>query len=249
MSTTTSAPGTTTNLDAHPASAPTQRVTMVVGMHRSGTSFLTGSLQQAGLELGKHSQWNRFNTKGNRENVDFVTLHDDILAASGFAWNEPPAGEVPWSDEHVARAKDLVAGYAGCPHWGFKDPRATLLVAGWERLLPSLEFVGIFRHPHAVRRSLEARTTLPVTNPYELWSRYNDALLELHAKRPFPVLCFDEDEATLLEKLDTLLLELGLRPATEDRFFSGGLKHHGNVEEPLPDDLARMYAQLRAIAR
>jgi hypothetical protein len=249
MTTTTSAPETTAALDGPPATAPTPRVTMVVGMHRSGTSFLTGSLQQAGLELGKHSQWNRYNVKGNRENIDFVTLHDDILAASGFAWNQPPEAEVPWSDEHVARAKGLVRGYAGCPHWGFKDPRATLLVAGWRRLVPSLEFVGIFRHPHAVRRSLEARAGLPVTNAYELWSRYNRALLELHAERPFPVLCFDEDESVLLEKLDELLLELGLRPATEDRFFSGELKHHGNVEEPLPADLERTYAQLRAIAR
>ncbi len=226
-----------------------QRVTMVVGMHRSGTSFLTGSLQQAGLELGKYSEWNRYNVKGNRENIDFVTLHDDILAANGCAWNDPPAGEVRWSDEHVARAKDLVAGYDGCPHWGFKDPRATLLISGWRRLVPTMEFVGIFRHPDAVRRSLEARAGLPVANAYDLWHRYNRALLELHAERPFPVLCFDEDEAVLLAKLDAMLVELGLRPVTEDRFFSNELKHHGQVEAPLTDDLARTYAQLRAIAR
>ena len=59
-----------------------RRVIAILGMHRSGTSCLTGSLQEAGLELGEHHTWNPYNRKGNRENQDFVDLHDAILAAN-----------------------------------------------------------------------------------------------------------------------------------------------------------------------
>ena len=51
----------------------------VLGMHRSGTSALIGSLQAAGLHLGKHNTWNAHNLKGNRENNDIVQLHEELL--------------------------------------------------------------------------------------------------------------------------------------------------------------------------
>jgi hypothetical protein len=45
-----------------------QRVVSILGMHRSGTRCLTGTMQEAGLVLGKFSTFNEFNRKGNREN-------------------------------------------------------------------------------------------------------------------------------------------------------------------------------------
>ena len=48
-------------------------VVLVLGMHRSGTSCLAGSLQQAGLELGDVFTSNPFNKKGNREHRDVMT--------------------------------------------------------------------------------------------------------------------------------------------------------------------------------
>ena len=129
-------------------------------MHRSGTSFLTGSLQQAGLELGKHSTWNPHNLKGNRENLDIVGFHDRVLAARGFAWDNPPDAPIRWSDAEFAEARALIDDYREVPRWGFKDPRAILVIEGWQQLLPSLGYVGIFRHPQAVAQSLDARARL-----------------------------------------------------------------------------------------
>lgn len=230
------------------SAAQGQRVTTVVGMHRSGTSFLTGSLQQAGLELGKFSPWNPHNLKGNRENIDFVEFHDAVLGARGFAWNAPPAGPIAWTDEERARGRALVAGYATVPHWGFKDPRATLLLDGWRELLPHMEFVGIFRHPCDVHRSLKARGGMPAGDAFGLWAAYNRRLLALHRERPFPVLCFDEPEEVLLRKLDEVLRAHGLTPVAEDRFFSTELRHHRGATEPVPAELEDLYAALRAIA-
>ena len=41
---------------------------IVLGMHRSGTSLLTGSLEAAGLHLGEVNNAARYNPKGNKEN-------------------------------------------------------------------------------------------------------------------------------------------------------------------------------------
>lgn len=221
---------------------------MVVGMHRSGTSFLTGSLQQAGLELGKFSPWNPHNLKGNRENIDFVEFHDALLGARGFAWNAPPPGPIAWTDEECARARTLVASYETLPHWGFKDPRATLLLDGWRNLLPHIEFVGIFRHPCDVHRSLDARGGMLADRALSLWAAYNRRLLALHRERPFPVLCFDEPEEMLLRKLDQVLRAHGLTPVAKDRFFSSELRHHSGANEPVPPELSDLYSSLRAIA-
>ncbi len=222
---------------------------MVVGMHRSGTSFLTGSLQQAGLELGKHSAWNPHNLKGNRENQDIVAFHDAVLAARNAAWDNPPSSPITWTDAEAQQAAGLVAEYQGVEHWGFKDPRALLLVEEWRALLPDLQFVGIFRHPSAVARSLDARGGMPQAKAFALWVAYNRRLLELYRQQPFPLLCFDEDESVLHHKLNQVLVELGLSSLQDERFFSAELKHHEQEHKPLPNDLQSLYQELCGLAR
>jgi hypothetical protein len=222
---------------------------MVVGMHRSGTSFLTGSLQQAGLELGSHSAWNPHNLKGNRENLEIVAFHDALLAARGCAWDNPPTERIKWTPDEEHQAKQLIADYQGVARWGFKDPRSLLVVDGWLELIPDLKFVGIFRHPTAVAQSLEARGGMPLEQALKLWKAYNEKLLQLHKLFAFPLLCFDEDEATLHDKLNIILQQMALAPLIEERFFSAELKHHQQQSLPLPREHEALYQELCACAR
>lgn len=217
---------------------------MVVGMHRSGTSFLTGSLQEAGLELGEHSAWNPHNLKGNRENQSIVALHDAILMRQGYAWDNPPEEILQWSEAENYKAKRLIRQYRGVAHWGFKDPRALLFLDNWQVLLPDLQFIGIFRHPAAVARSLNARGEMHEEKAYKLWQIYNQHLIKLHERSPFPLLCFDQDESLLLEKLDCSLQQLGLTPPIGERFFSAELKHHRVQESAMPAELQDIYSNL-----
>lgn len=222
---------------------------MIVGMHRSGTSFLTGSLQTAGLELGKHSEWNPHNLKGNRENPDIVALHDQILTRCHAAWDRPPLGSVQWSDDEKQDAKALILNYPAGTRWGFKDPRALLLVDGWLELIPSMRFIGIFRHPLAVCASLAARGGMPQEQALQLWEAYNQRLLALYERNAFPLLCFDEDEETLHHKLCIILPELGLQSLNDERFFSSELKHHHPEDATIPAAQADLYNHLRQRAR
>lgn len=225
-----------------------ERALLILGMHRSGTSFLTGSLQQAGLELGRHSAWNPFNTRGNRENPDFVAFHEDLLAARGCAWDRPPEHSVRWTRPERARARALVAEFDAAASWGFKDPRSLLFIDAWLALLPRARLIGIFRHPSAVARSLDARGGMPLDRALGLWRHYNARLLALHRARPFPLISFDDPEPELHTRLNTVLGGLGLRELHDDRFWAAELRHHETHAEPPPAECAELYAELRARA-
>lgn len=222
------------------------RVVAILGMHRSGTSCLTGSMQDSGLFLGECHTWNKHNEKGNRENQKFVDLHDSILEANGGTWDAPPT-KVSWSDEHIARAKVLLAAHAGEPNFGFKDPRALLVLDGWKLICPDMEFIGIYRHPNAVAKSLEKRSSKSREESLKLWCIYNNVMYQEYKRNPFPILCFDDDEAVLDEKMSRAARKMGFsNSSAEEKFYTAELKHNdASGGPPLPWKVRRLYKKLR----
>lgn len=230
-----------------PAPAKTERTIAVLGMHRSGTSCLTGSLQLAGLDLGPHSTWNRFNQRGNRENHRVNDLHDALLEANGGCWYDPP-GQIRWQLEHFETALDILSEYPDDRRWGFKDPKILVAIDGWRALIGEMTHIGIYRHPVLVARSLHHRNKLSMAHGFGLWLHYNRLLLREYQRSPFPMLSFDWDEDTFHQRLNAVLPELGLQPlGEEDRFFTDELRHHedpDDAEAPeLPAEVDELYQQ------
>lgn len=217
---------------------------LILGMHRSGTSFLAGSLQAAGLALDGASEWDRHNRRGNRERRDLMEFHEAMLARRGHSWKAPPEGPVAWTDAERAEARALTdgAGAAGRP-WGFKDPRTLLMAEGWLELFPRARLIGIVRHPGPVARSLGARSKMGEAESLALWAAYNRRLVALHDRRPFPILRFDRPEPELRARLDAVLPGLGLAPPAEP-FFDPELRHHEAAEEPADPSVAQLWADL-----
>jgi hypothetical protein len=223
------------------------RVVAVLGMHRSGTSALAGSLEQHGLFLGHVSTSNAHNPKGNRESTEVRRLNEDVLRSSGGAWKAPPAA-VRWSVDQNERARRLLADHAGRPTWGFKDPRTLLTLAGWQALVPDIEYVGIFRHPMRVARSLEQRDEMDSAAAVALWHAYNVRLLEAHRDRPFPLLCFDDEPQALRQKLVQVAAALELEERSgEETFFAPDLRR-AEEAAAAPADAQALYDELRALA-
>lgn len=170
---------------------------IVLGMHRSGTSLLTGSLEAAGLHLGEVNHAAPFNQKGNKENEPIRDFHDDLLARHEAAWNRPPKRQIPWKRLDEQRALRLVEPHMRSSHpWGFKDPRTLWMVEGWMRVLSAPRIIGVFRHPALVARSLVARIgelSIGTDAALRLWCAYNAELLRLHRKYRFPLLHFSSD--------------------------------------------------------
>ena len=110
---------------------------IVLGMHRSGTSLLTGSLEAAGLNLGDVNHAAPFNRKGNKENESIRSFHNELLAKNDASWDRPPKRQIRWERPDEERARSLVEPYVRSARtWGFKDPRTIWMVEGWLRLLP-----------------------------------------------------------------------------------------------------------------
>ena len=229
------------------AGARPGRVVAVLGMHRSGTSALAGSLEEHGLFLGSVSTSNPHNPKGNRESSEVRRLNEDVLLSSGGAWYAPPQ-EVSWTEEHRERARRVLAAHAGQEVWGFKDPRTLLTLEGWTALVPDLERVGVFRHPLLVARSLEQRDQMERDAALALWRAYNEHLLAAHRRAPFPLLCFDDEPAALAEKLGRIAEGLGLHEHPgEETFFAPELRGTETAGD-MPADVRSLHDELRALA-
>ena len=218
-------------------------------MHRSGTSCLTGSLQQAGLFLGDTHEFSKHNWKGNRENQNFVDLDDLVLEANGGAWDSPPA-RVSWSEEHFTLAKELLAEYSEAPMFGFKDPRALLILDGWKSLIPNMEFVGIFRHPNAVAGSLQKRNTMEREQSLKLWYAYNSVMYKEYRRSRFPILNFGDPEDVLDEKIFRVAAEMGLpgRSGDEKFYTSDFINNSENDGPKLPWKINRLYKKLKKVS-
>lgn len=223
------------------------RIISVLGMHRSGTSCLAGSLEAAGVFFGDVQRKNPFNLKGNRENLRIMELHDDLFAAHGGSWDAPPE-RVEWDDRHRRLRDQIIAGYAGSPLWGFKDPRALFVLEGWLEVLPTMEFVGTVRHPLAVARSLQHRNGFPLERGVEIWIRYNRRLLQYHERIGFPVVSFDLDEEPYRQTLVRVFEGLGLpTPGNATLFFEPELRTRAHTSMELSPEARDLYERLQQI--
>jgi hypothetical protein len=221
------------------------RVIIILGMHRSGTSCLTGCLQEAELFLGQVNEVSTDNLKGNRENRAIMNLHDDLLAANGGSWDCPPS-TVVWSPAHEGRREALIAGYPKDRIWGFKDPRTLLTLEGWLEALPSTRCVGTFRHPWAVASSLNRRNRMPFDQGLNLWAVYNRRLLHHKRAMGFDLINFDLRPEDYLARLDVVAGRLDLKTANSAAcIFDPTLRVSVGSDQTLPGEIKSLYAELR----
>ena len=162
------------------AEALPERITIVLGMHRSGTSALTGMLQRAGLQapsdvLGASPG----NPLGYWESRSLVALTDRFLAQIDCTWSKLfllPSG---WADRQEVGewVADYLRGASHCfaegEHVLLKDPRLCLVLSA---LLPAMtagtsvtDYLLILRSPVEVIASLTAIHPVSVLDALCLW--------------------------------------------------------------------------------
>ena len=227
---------------------------IVLGMHRSGTSLLSGSLEAAGLYLGKVNNAAPFNRNGNKENEAIRSLNDALLAKGGAAWNAPPQDQLQWERSDRERAKALIQPYLDTNRpWGFKDPRTLWTVEGWLRLLPNARLIGVFRHPSLVVRSLVARTGDLVVDEVQatnLWCAYNRELLRLYQEHRFPLLHFSSDASfhdRFLPQLTVFAHSIGMHGMPHG-FFDKTLVHQTEPDGIATAEARRIFGRLTEIS-
>lgn len=231
---------------------PKSTAIIILGMHRSGTSCLAGSLQQHGIALGEVSRSNEYNTKGNRENQEIISLNEAILDSSGGDWKTPPT-EIKWKKTHEETRDKIIETLQNqnTPYWGFKDPRTLLTFEFWKQGLQSdFKIIGAFRHPLDVVNSLASRPEpfhIPIQQGFVLWEYYNRIFLNLALEYRFPIISFNAEKNEYIRLLDIAIKQLNI--ATNENsitFFDENLRHqkYSQAIQPIPENAMSLYEQL-----
>jgi hypothetical protein len=215
----------------------TRSAIIVLGMHRSGTSCLAGTLEQAGLHLGEVNRKAPHNAKGNRENREIMDLNDAILLENNASWDRPPTTPTIWREAHYEERDRILASYPNDCIIGFKEPRSLFVLDGWLEALPDARLVGTFRHPVAVAKSLSLRNRFSRSQGLKLWHQYNSRLLMLCDEHDIWLINFDWPTDVYRNALNALCEDLGLSPPTEGLdFFDVDLRHNSPPQE-LPEGI------------
>ena len=146
------------------------------GLHQSGLHLIGGDADSLLAAADD-------NPEGFWENKAIVACNDDLLEATGGAWDKPPAllpqaVDDPRLVEVVDAASNALAGLRENEHWGFKDPRTCLTAAFWLDLQPDLRFVICVRNPLEVALSLKRRNQNSYSLGLSLWEQYYSAVLD-----------------------------------------------------------------------
>ncbi len=199
---------------------------LVLGMHRSGTSALTRTLNLLGasvpLSLMPASDDNE---AGFWESSRLMEVNDALLDAAGSRWDDwlpfdamrMPAGKL---QEFEARLADVVKDEFGdVPLIVLKDPRISRFTPVYLQVLASMGFdvycMHITRNPHEVAQSLARRDAMPPAKAALLWLRHGlDAELATRGQnRAF--LTYDtliEDARSTASRLADWLGAAGMAP-------------------------------------
>ncbi|MBA3962025.1 MAG: glycosyltransferase [Chthoniobacterales bacterium] len=196
-----------------------QKILCIAGAHRSGTSMLTRLLQAAGLELGADEDLmpaGADNPDGFWENLRFVRLNDEVLNASGAAWDLPPLEDETYTGGNFqaarAKAELLIRSFSDSSHWGWKDPRTCLTLPFWQALLPELKTIIIVRNPLEVAYSMNRRNGTSYALGLRLWEIYNRRLLAHTDPKERIITSYQTFFETPETELERIITFAGLQP-------------------------------------
>jgi hypothetical protein len=186
---------------------------LVVGAGRSGTSALTGALEAMGLFVGPPAQRvpaSPQNPEGFFEVQGVAQLNEEILTRLGGAWDNPPDLPPGWLGqpgmaEFLGRGQELVASVFGSRPFVLKDPRISLLLPFWRRvLLDRCCAVMVVRDPTAVAWSLSLSFGWSTLTSLSLWSTYNRSAVAGLSGLPVHLCSYDELVETPVEALTAI---------------------------------------------
>ena len=237
---------------------------LVLGMHRSGTSALTGALGLLGVRLpAGQMEAQPDNPKGFFESEKIAAINDRILAALDTNWFG--VGRIPaaWfrSAEAASFREELAAAvemdYDDATLFVVKDPRICRLMPLWRQVFARIgvepRFAITIRHPLEVAHSLEKRNGIPPAHGCILWLRH---MLEVERETRTKPRIFIRYEDLLREPASTVKrvgIELGLGNLLRSKkrardiaaFVDPDLRHHTAATYALekPGALYQLWSQ------
>ena len=216
---------------------------LVLGMHRSGTSALTGALRFCGAWVGEDIELTKpapENPRGFWERRDIRSICDRLLNAAGAEWWKVAnfkLDSIPHAilEEQRRKLQAIVSTLGEHEIWVVKEPRFCLLLPILRDFLPDSVCINITRNPLEVARSLQVRNGFGIAAGLALWELYNRYLLHVTDHLPRAFVSYEKfvvDPEKTLETLLGQLDELGVTGLVKpdriqlERFVSPFLHRH-----------------------
>ena len=221
---------------------------LVLGMHRSGTSAITGALRLCGAWTGEESELTEANTenpKGFWERRDVRQICDRLLHSVGADWWKIATFD-PAAIPHAVLAEQnrefgrIVARLAEHPPWVLKEPRLCLLLPVLRGHITDPVCIHIVRNPLEVARSLQTRNGFGIAAGLALWEAYNRHALGASANLPRVLVSHEslmlhsvETLDGLVKRLDELAVSTLVMPDADrlERFINPSLYRRRATEE------------------
>ena len=229
------------------------KLIVVLGMHRSGTSAITRGLQTMGVSLGDRLEppARGINDKGYWEDFDIVELNEHMLGFVGHSWHslEPIQQhnvDLLCKNGYLERAIELLnQKISALGFFGFKDPRTAKLLLFWERVFADggfdAHYVIALRNPPSVVKSLTKRDDFEPEQGYLLWADHILSILANIGKRPAVTVDYD----TLLQNPEKQLTRVAdwlgadIDPVEASAFCGDFLSESLRHSLFTPDDVMR----------
>lgn len=236
---------------------------VVLGMHRSGTSALSGVLSILGAAPPNSLMpATDSNAKGYFESSAIYELHQELLTEAGSRWDDWLPITPTWFDSTSAvtfreRAAETVTQEFGSSQlFVLKDPRICRLLPFWDQVLQDLSvepyYVLSLRHPFEVANSLHRRYLFDCNLGLLIWLRH---VLQAEADSRGKTRCFTTYSELLTNwghvveriqsELDLTLPRMSLNVVSEiEEFLSTGLRSFAEdsavlLTNPLVSDWVR----------
>lgn len=157
------------------------RLIVVLGMHRSGTSAIARGLKVLGVELGDKTMppVEGNNAKGFYEDIDLNALNIEMLNTIESDWHHVAAfdsidAEILRKKGHFLHAAELLRQkVSSATVFGFKDPRVAKLLPFWKGVIShcqlDVSYVLAVRNPLSVVKSLAKRDSIEAEQAYLMW--------------------------------------------------------------------------------
>lgn len=196
-----------------------KQLIIVLGMHRSGTSMVAQVCQCMGAYLGEKNELmiaTENNPDGYFENTEISYIDDAILHLCGREWYDLERVELDYENPQIRKTAENLRNviqklFDKSDIIAIKDPRISLLLPLWEKLLEELRikahYVWVYRNPLEVMESLQKRDGYSEKHGLSLWVHYNFSILKFLKDKEYLLFNYKHvlENVQLFESLSVLL--------------------------------------------
>ncbi len=222
---------------------------IVLGMHRSGTSALSGALCRLGIEFGdKLLPGEPYNPKGFFEHVDILSINNEILRMLNSSFDDIKPLPLNWHrSEFILPFKDKLINiisrdFKNYEVFGFKDPRISILLPLYLEIVKEMNldarFVICERADIEIALSIKERIRFSLHDSLLLIKKYKTSIDELikgqkHVRISMNFLLTDPENALkkIVEDLDLSIEVTDVNMHEVKKFLDNDLKHHNITPE------------------